>query len=560
MNGLSVRARVLMLAITPLMLITVVIMLIVNQQLQELGEREVESVRQQMLEERKQALKDYIDLAVTSIAPVYRNSSLSREDAQARAKEILSSLTYDGNNYIFVYDYSGTNLVMRPKPSLVGKNMIGLQDKAGQYLIRDLLDIARRGGGHYEYLWTRPDGTGNGPKLSYATGLQDWQWMIGTGFMIDDIDQVVNGMRVEIAEKVSDTLWGILLTGLGIVVLIALVASWLSARLVAPLASTADAMRDIAEGDGDLTRRLQNRSEDEIGEVTAGFNTFADKVQGLVSEVKGGVSELTSATGLMNTVVHQTRDDVGQQRDETQQVAAAIEEMVAAVQQVAGNAAEAAQAAASADKRARDGQGLVDNTVGIVSDLAGDVNTVGEAIEQLDTYTDQITGVVNVIKEIAEQTNLLALNAAIEAARAGEQGRGFSVVADEVRTLATRTQSSTDEIQQMIDRLLGGVAHAVEVIERSKEKASGTVEQAEAAGNALREIAVSVENITTMNTQIASAAEQQTAVAENISSSIHNIADIAERSAGQADQLSSTTGEMTALEQRLNGLIQQFRV
>lgn len=164
------------------------------------------------------------------------------------------------------------------------------------------------------------------------------------------------------------------------------------------------------------------------------------------------------------------------------------------------------------------------------------------------------------IKDIAEQTNLLALNAAIEAARAGEQGRGFSVVADEVRTLATRTQVSTDEIQQMIDRLLSGVATAVSVIERSKVKAGSTVEQAQAAGEALAEITGAVNTISEMNTQIASAAEQQTAMAEEISSSVHSIADIADRSAGQADQLSGTTGEMSKLEQRLNGLIQQFRV
>ncbi len=560
MGALSVRLKVLLLAVVPLVVITAVIMLIVQAQLKTLGEQEIDQARTQMIDERRQALKDYIDLAVSSIESVYRDNTLSQEQAQAQAKTILTSLQYNGNNYIFVYDYQGTNLVMRPKPSLVGQNLMGLQDKAGRYLIRDLISIARQGGGYMEYLWTKPDGTGNGPKLSYATALSDWQWMIGTGFMINDIDDRMAELRIEMAGKIAATLWAILGVGVVVLLLIVAVASLISGRIVAPLSSTAHAMRDIAEGEGDLTRRLESRNADEVGEVTDGFNTFAAKIHTLVTEVKEGVTDLTSATSQMEGVVHNTHEDANLQRVETQQVAAAIHEMVAAVQQVAGNAAEAAQAAASADVRTVDGQQLVNSTIETVTDLANDVNEVGGAIEELDTYTDQITGVVNVIKDIAEQTNLLALNAAIEAARAGEQGRGFSVVADEVRTLATRTQVSTEEIQQMIDRLLAGVSTAVSVIERSKEKAVSTVEQAQAAGSALAEITGAVNTISEMNTQIASAAEQQTAVAEEISSSVHSIAEIADRSAGQADQLSGTTSEMGQLEQRLNVLIQQFRV
>lgn len=560
MGALSVRLKVLLLAVVPLVAITAVIMLVVQTQLKSLGELEIEQARSQMIDERRQALKDYIDLAISSIQGVYRDSTLPREQAQAEAKKILTDLTYNGNNYIFAYDYQGTNLVTRPKPALVGQNLMGLQDKAGRYLVRDLITIARQGGGYLEYLWSKPDGTGNGPKLSYATTLVDWQWMIGTGFMIDDIDDRMAELREDMADKIATTLWGIFAVGVAVLLVIAGGASLISGRIVAPLSSTAHAMRDIAEGEGDLTRRLDSRNADEVGEVTDGFNTFAAKIHTLVSEVKVGVTDLTSATSQMEGVVHSTHEDANLQRVETQQVAAAIHEMVAAVQQVAGNAAEAAQAASNADVRAVEGQSLVDGTIDTITDLANDVNEVGGAIEQLDTYTDQITGVVNVIKDIAEQTNLLALNAAIEAARAGEQGRGFSVVADEVRTLATRTQVSTDEIQQMIDRLLSGVSTAVSVIERSKAKAGSTVEQAQAAGEALAEITGAVNTISEMNTQIASAAEQQTAVAEEISSSVHSIADIADRSAGQADQLSGTTGEMAQLEQRLNGLIQQFRV
>jgi len=560
MNTLSVRAKVLLLTVVPMVMITLVIMLIVRMQLQQLGEREVESARTQMMEEKRQVLKDYISMAQTSIAHVYQSSSLSREEAQQAAREILTNLTYGSGNYIFAFDYNSVTVVHRAKPSLVGKNLGGLKDKAGRFMIRDIVSAARQGGGFVEYLWSKPDGTGNGPKLSYSVALPDWQWVIGTGFMIDDIDEAAAKLRAEMDDQITATMWAIVIAAGGLLIVILSLSAWFTARIVAPLGFTAEAMRDIAEGEGDLTRRLETRNADEVGAVTVGFNTFAAKIHDLVREVKAGVIDLTSATKQMQTVVTTTHQDAGHQRDETQQVAAAVNEMVAAITQVAGNASEAALAASNADTRAVEGQKLVIGTIDTISDLAEDVKEAGGAIEQLDTYTDQITGVVNVIKEIAEQTNLLALNAAIEAARAGEQGRGFSVVADEVRTLATRTQASTDEIQQMIDRLLSGVAKAVEVIERSKNKADTTVEQAQSAGEALGEITNAVNTITDMNTQIASAAEQQTSVAEEISQSIHNIADIAGRSASQADDLSGTTTEMVQLEQRLNGLIQQFRV
>lgn len=367
MGALSVRLKVLLLAVVPLVAITAVIMLVVQTQLKSLGELEIEQARSQMIDERRQALKDYIDLAISSIQGVYRDSTLPREQAQAEAKKILTDLTYNGNNYIFAYDYQGTNLVTRPKPALVGQNLMGLQDKAGRYLVRDLITIARQGGGYLEYLWSKPDGTGNGPKLSYATTLVDWQWMIGTGFMIDDIDDRMAELREDMADKIATTLWGIFAVGVAVLLVIAGGASLISGRIVAPLSSTAHAMRDIAEGEGDLTRRLDSRNADEVGEVTDGFNTFAAKIHTLVSEVKVGVTDLTSATSQMEGVVHSTHEDANLQRVETQQVAAAIHEMVAAVQQVAGNAAEAAQAASNADVRAVEGQSLVDGTIDTLS-------------------------------------------------------------------------------------------------------------------------------------------------------------------------------------------------
>lgn len=559
MRKISVRLKVLLIAVVPLFVITVALMAIAQVQLVDLGEQEISLARTDMMKQKQRELEDHVVMAFSAIDRVYRDKSLSREQAQHKAGQILTDLSYGNDNYIFAFDYAGTTLVHRQNPGLLGKNLIGLQDANGKLMIRELIETARDGGGFVNYVWTLPDGS-SGPKLSYARTLPDWQWVIGSGFMVNDIDQYVAELRKETHEQIQQTLIAVLLVGLTLLLIMMIAASWLSRRLVSPLSLTAQAMRNIAEGEGDLTRCLEVGSEDEVGEVTRGFNRFSAKIRALVTEVKDGIQELTGATRDMQGVVQATHDEAQNQSVTTRQVAASVHEMALSAQQVSDSAQAAASSADAADHQAQQGQQLVEDTISTIADLASEVNTAGEAIEQLDCFADQITGVVNVIKDIADQTNLLALNAAIEAARAGEQGRGFAVVADEVRSLATRTQSSTEEIQQMVDQLLTGVATAVSVIDSSKVRTSETIQRARQAGCSLTEITSAVSHISSMNTRIADAAHQQSEVAETIRHNVLHIADIAQRSAVQADTLAGTTDEMAQLEKRLSNMIRQFQV
>ncbi len=358
-------------------------------------------------------------------------------------------------------------------------------------------------------------------------------------------------------EQTRGVLMGLTLAGLVIGALGGLLLAGFVSR---PLRQTVEAMEDIAQGEGDLTRRLPVRGSDEIAMLSAAFNRFVEKVQTLVREVTGSISQLASAAEEMSLITGETRNGVQRQRNETEQVATAMNEMTATVQEVARHAESAAAAAQKADEQANSGRQVVQGTVNAIHKLAAEVEKAAEVIGHLEQDSDQIGGVLEVIRGIAEQTNLLALNAAIEAARAGEQGRGFAVVADEVRSLASRTQESTEEIQQMIEKLQSGARDAVQVMEQGRSMAQESVEQAGQAGQALDGITGAVDQITTMNNQIAEAARQQGEVAEEINQNVINISQVADETASGTDQLAKASDDLARLSAELQSLVASFKV
>jgi len=315
-----------------------------------------------------------------------------------------------------------------------------------------------------------------------------------------------------------------------------------------------------AEHENDLTSRATLQSEDEIGQTALAFNKMLQKFHGIVKEVVGSTSQLQSAVESMQGVIQQTSQGTKKQTVETEQVATAMNEMSSTVQEVARNAGQAANAATDADREASSGKAVVVGTIDAINELANDVDQSADVIEALKAESQNIGTVLDVIKGIAEQTNLLALNAAIEAARAGEQGRGFAVVADEVRTLAQRTQKSTNEIQTMVEALQNGANKAVQVMGESRGRAKGTVEQAAHAGESLESIVRAVATITDMNNQIASAAEEQSAVAEEINRSVVSIQQVSHETASGAEQTEASSSELSQLGAQLQQLVAQFKV
>lgn len=319
-------------------------------------------------------------------------------------------------------------------------------------------------------------------------------------------------------------------------------------------------LRNIAEENGDLTVRIESNSKDEVGELVTYFNRFMERLQNLVKDIVDTTLPLSSLAQNLNTLTSDTNRTIENQQDSATEAKSAVEQMNQSVYLVATNAAEASTVANEAADAAKAGKRVVGNTVNSIQSLADNVAETAEVIQKLESDSNQVGVVLDVIKGIAEQTNLLALNAAIEAARAGEQGRGFAVVADEVRTLASRTQQSTEEIQNTIERLQGAAQSAVNVMNKGNEKARESVDTANLAGQSLDSITQTIDQISQMNAQIADSTESQQATSRNIVGSVDAIFQRTEETSQNSHQLASASTQLADLATKLESIARQFRV
>ncbi|MBP0939679.1 methyl-accepting chemotaxis protein [Pseudomonas alliivorans] len=341
--------------------------------------------------------------------------------------------------------------------------------------------------------------------------------------------------------------------------LVGLLAAWIMTRQITePLRQTLVAATRIAQGD--LSKDLETGRRDELGQLQNSMQAMTLSLRELIGGIGDGVSQIASAAEQLSAVTEQTCKGVNTQKDETDQVATAMNEMTATVQEVARNAQEASQSAAQADQQARDGDQVVGQAVIQIEQLAREVVNSTQAMNQLKQESGKIVGVLDVIKSVSQQTNLLALNAAIEAARAGEAGRGFAVVADEVRSLAQRTQKSTEEIEELIEALQTGTQQVATTLDNSRSLTDSSVELSRRAGGALEQITRTVATIQQMNEQIAAASEEQSTVAEQINASVINVRDISEQSASASNQTAASSVELARLGSHLKALVGKFRV
>lgn len=396
--------------------------------------------------------------------------------------------------------------------------------------------------------------------LPFGIGQTDARWTLMLQLPLNAVMADLQKLQGDLdAQRKSDTfgmaMVGLLIAGIGLLVI------WLVGHGIArPLKQMVAMLDDIAQGEGDLTRRLTSDRADELGSIAKGFNTFLAKLQAMITQVVTSVQSVSDSSEHTADIAIRTNIGVHKQMAEIDQVATAVHEMTATAQDVARNATQAAQAASHADQAAAQGMQIVRDTSNSIGVLAVEIGKAVGVVQTLAKDSENINAILTAIRGIAEQTNLLALNAAIEAARAGEQGRGFAVVADEVRNLAQKTQKATEEIQTMIQQLQQGTRDVVRVMEDSQSRTDESVQHAAKAAEALETITQAVSVINDMNTQIASAAEEQSAVADDINRNVINIGQVANEVAGGADESSAASADLTKLAEQQRRLINQFKV
>lgn len=558
---MTLKSKVVLLALVPVILFALVLSGAAAKILNDLAEHELETTRERLMEESRTELRNYIQIAVGSVQTLYENASEGDMSSRAQAIAVLSKIKFGEDGYFFGHDSDVVRLFRGDSPVDVGNSLVNRQDPNGVYINRELVRVAKDNSYYVNYSSPLPGNEAvTVPKLAYSYYLPKWDMAIGTAINLDGIDAQLAEVEAAISERVKTIITSILVIATVLLIVFGIAGLVLANTLLRPLQQIKRNLDDIAEGEGDLTRRLPVTSNDEIGELATSFNRFVDKVHGLVRQTVEMTGQLTVLVADVSSQAQRSDAAMGKQRSETEQVAAAINEMSSAAQEVARSAQGAAEAAQQTDREGQDAKSIVDGSIAKIHTLVQDIRTSGSTLDTLQKDVQSIVSVLGVIRSIAEQTNLLALNAAIEAARAGEAGRGFAVVADEVRALASRTQQSTQEIQGMTERLQQGTEAAVASMRRSSDAGEVTSEHANKAGMSLDAIARLIGTINSMNAQIASAAEEQTAVAEEINRSVHQIATAVESVADETANGAKTARDLASLGDRLGSLVGQFRI
>lgn len=373
---------------------------------------------------------------------------------------------------------------------------------------------------------------------------------------LDDFTSTIASSHTNLGEVISVGIW----IGIATILVLSLSALGIAAVITNSINRVGDSLREISEGDGDLTKRIQQQSSDEIGTLVKHFNAFVSKLQSTISNVVNVIEPLSDVSLKLSEVSESTTRIAKGQSRSSEEVSSVLNQLAENIDSVANYAATAAEGAGEANQDAKQGQSIVNGTVVAINELATEVERAGTVIKQLEADADNVGTILDVIKSIAEQTNLLALNAAIEAARAGEQGRGFAVVADEVRTLASRTQDSTAEIQKVIEKLQSAASSAVEVMTHGQEKANFSVKQAGEAGASLEAISTKIASITGMNNHIAAATIEQQAASEAILTNVNAMNSSAEEAVEGSALIATVNHSLTDLAQELQQVARQFRV
>ena len=475
---------------------------------------------------------------------------VDKDAAKQMALTAVSRLRYDESNYFWIQDATPTMIMHPIKPSLNGQDLRSFKDGNGKaFFVEMAQKVKSTGSGFVDYVWPLPGRETPVDKISYVKEFKPWGWTVGSGIYLSTLEAEYAHLRNLL----------IVICIISVLLVVALIF-YIGGSIVKPVHEVTERMKDIAMGDGDLTRSLPESGQDEITRLARYFNEYTNKMRQSLLGIRENITALTQQAVLVESVSQDSNGQAQSQNENMMQVAVAMEQMTTQIQQVSQNADTAETSTSGARANVEQGTSVVESTVSDIRSLTSNIESVSHVVSELAEQTNSIGAVLDVIRGIADQTNLLALNAAIEAARAGEQGRGFAVVADEVRPLASRTGQSTDEIQAMIEKLQSNAKAAVDAVQVSQSASASTVDNATKANNSLKEADRLMNEISGMSSQIARATEQQAEAANEANIRINALSGAADNSLRTAEKLASASQALKASCVAIKEIASKFKL
>ncbi|MDW6092851.1 methyl-accepting chemotaxis protein [Vibrio rhizosphaerae] len=511
----------------------VVLLIIANQTLER-----------NLLSEKKQRLSAVIESVISQIA--YLDQTLPKEEAQKQAKLLLNATRFDGDNYLFTLDKSRYIIDHPLKPELNGKQMGQMNNPEDKRWFEFVEAGQKQGGDMVLYRFENTNGEIT-DKLSYLNSYKPWGWIIGSGMLVSDIDNEISSLLLKMGLSTLLIVAGMILLG-----------TIIARSIIIPLDHIKNTMQHIVKGD--MTVEIPIMGKDEIGILAQRINETISSIRTALYESVKSAKQLSEAANRIAASAEDTSQAVSSQKDQLTQIATAMNEMSATVADVANHAESTAKDTAEASQEAGMGDKDVSSSVESIKSLSQELEVASDRVNKLKEGVMEISEVTSVISGISEQTNLLALNAAIEAARAGEQGRGFAVVADEVRNLASRTNQSTEEIQSTINRLQQLAVSTADAMQKSQDLAYNSVQCAEGSGSDLKLIVTHIQHISDKSAQIATAAEEQSAVAEEMNRNISGINDAAQEMSDSATTLAKESERLASMSHQLDDKLMRFKL